>query len=318
MSVRSRERNRLSRVLVRPLLCLALLVCLVMVWMSCLERVQAQEDAAGQVLARINQARQEQGLAPLARNPQLDAAAQAHADDMLRSGSGIGHRGSDGSRYQQRIARAGYSSGVVGENWASYRSLDNIFDFWLNDAPHRQNILNRKFTQVGIGVAQRANGGLVVVTDFGNPDGAPIAQSAAVQPAPTSKPVKATKPKPTAKPKPAQAPTLQPTRKPKVKRQSQPTPAASPAAPTAAPVAQVALAVAPPPPPAPVIVYRLTASGRGVPADLSTTGASQLGTIPYTIAPNQFGAGAALALSGASLLAAAVVGQSSRTRRRRR
>ena len=53
-------------------------------------------------------------------------------------------------------------------------------EFWLNDPPHRRNILNPKFADIGIGFVVRPNGGLIVVTDFGtqqSPEAAAKAQA---------------------------------------------------------------------------------------------------------------------------------------------
>lgn len=188
----------------------AILLLLIVPLLLSVAPVSAQEDAAGQVFRRINHARAEAGVPPLERNPLLEAAAQGHANDLAQNGSQLGHRGSDGSSIRQRIARAGYPTDSVGENWAGYRSLDKILDFWLNDPPHRKNILKPKYRDIGIGVAVRANGGLIIVTDFGG-GGAASAQApreSQNQPevapqvtAPTSAP-----PEPTAQPPPTQPP----------------------------------------------------------------------------------------------------------------
>lgn len=172
----------------------------------------AQDDAVAQALNRINQARANANLPALTRNPQLDAAAQGHANDMLQNGVQLGHNGSDGSSITQRIVRAGYNGDTVGENWATFRSMDLVMQFWLTDPPHRHNILNPRFSEIGIGVALRPNGGLIVVTDFGGHNGgAPIniAQAAAVP-----KKARATPVPVRAKPKPSPTPTRKPTRKP--------------------------------------------------------------------------------------------------------
>lgn len=175
----------------------------------------AQSEIGVQVLARINQARAAEGLPELTRNAQLDAAAQAHADDLSRNGVSLGHRGSDGSTFKDRIARAGYGGETTGENWAAYRTLDQIMTFWLKDPPHRQNILRAKFREIGIGVAQRTSGGLIVITDFGVQAGAPEISAA---PAPgknaPQKPRIAPTPARPAAPKPTRAPTRKPTAKP--------------------------------------------------------------------------------------------------------
>lgn len=177
-----------------------------------LAAASAQEDVAGEVHRRINIARAEAGLPPLERNPLLEAAAQGHANDVAQHGSQLGHRGSDGSNFRQRIARTGYPLDNVGENWAGYRSLDKIMDFWLNDPPHRRNILKAKYRDIGIGVGIRPNGGLIVVTDFGA-GGAPVAaRESAPQPQPEVAPqsVEPTPVPPELTPLPPPPPTEEP------------------------------------------------------------------------------------------------------------
>ncbi len=100
---------------------LFVLICMAL---ALANRAEAQSSGAGRVLTLINQARAGAGLAPLAMNSQLTAAAQGHADDMARNGVGIGHGGSDGSTPTTRILRAGYPAyswgPEVGENWAAF------------------------------------------------------------------------------------------------------------------------------------------------------------------------------------------------------
>jgi hypothetical protein len=179
-------------------------------------RVHAQGDLAGDVLNRINAARTAAGLAPLARNAQLESAAQGHALDLAAHGSHLGHVGSDGSTMRLRIARAGYPFGRVGENWASHRSLDRIMDFWLTDPPHRRNVLNPAYKEIGIGVALRPGGTAVVVTDFGGPGAAPLPVAALQQSAPAAANPPAPKPivRASAAQKPTAAPAPQPADEP--------------------------------------------------------------------------------------------------------
>lgn len=135
-------------------------------------RIGATGNDGQYTLSLINQARANAGLAPLAVNSQLTAAAQAHAEDMSRNGVSIGHIGSDGSTPQQRMSRAGYRpyswGPFVGENWAAYRSVDDSISAWLNDPSHRRNILRPEFREIGIGVAPSPSGAPVLVTDFGS------------------------------------------------------------------------------------------------------------------------------------------------------
>ncbi len=140
-------------------------------------RAQAPNMAA-EIAAQINHERITRGLAPLALNAKLTAAAQAHADDIGRT-TRYSHTGSDGSTAPDRIARAGYgkySWGMrVGENWAWYHSVADAMTAWMGSAPHRGNILHTLYREFGIGVAPTALGGFVYVVDFGaQPNALPI------------------------------------------------------------------------------------------------------------------------------------------------
>jgi uncharacterized protein YkwD/LysM repeat protein len=126
--------------------------------------VQAQ-DAGGQVVAAINQARAENGLGQLAVNPLLSQAAQNHVNDMLTNYV-YGHYGSDGSTVHMRVARTGYSDTPwVSENWVSASSADGAMRWWMGDYIHRVNILTPRWVEVGVGVGTRGSE-MIFVTVF--------------------------------------------------------------------------------------------------------------------------------------------------------
>lgn len=123
----------------------------------------------------INQLRANAGLSPLRVHPLLTLAANLHIQDMISSGV-WGHYSSDGSSVHTRVARAGYvTNGWNGENWAVYDTVETSIGWWMTDPPHRDNVLNRSYTEMGIGTAPHPNGwGLILVVDFstGNVNGA--------------------------------------------------------------------------------------------------------------------------------------------------
>lgn len=119
----------------------------------------------------INGARVEAGLTPYRVDPILTAAARAHVDDILSTGQ-LGHRGSDGSRAEDRARAAGYPTypvgGQIGEVWVYARSLRAGFDWWMSDPPHRANILHRRYRDIGVAVRDHPSGwGVVAVVMFG-------------------------------------------------------------------------------------------------------------------------------------------------------
>ena len=125
-------------------------------------------------LCLLNQERRSRGLKPLRDNGRLNLASQRHARDMARRNY-FAH-----GDFVGRIRKANYLAGArgwtVGENiaWGSWdlATPSKIVDAWMNSSGHRANILNRRFREIGLGVARGApvggqeNGG-TYVTDFG-------------------------------------------------------------------------------------------------------------------------------------------------------
>ena len=163
----------------RSLVALCLLVGLLIVSLPAavyadtdLSQLSSEGERAAQI---INQLRANAGLSPLRVHPLLTLAANLHIQDMISSGV-WGHYSSDGSSVHTRIARAGYvTNGWNGENWAVYDTVETSIGWWMTDPPHRDNVLNRSYTEMGIGTAPHPNGwGLILVVDFstGNTNGA--------------------------------------------------------------------------------------------------------------------------------------------------
>ena len=102
-------------------------------------------------------------------HPSLPSAAQAHADDCAQRNRGS-HVGSDGAKLAARLARVGYAARTSSENWANAQSVGHTFGMWLNEPkgrdPHRRNILNPRFNEIGIGVA-KGSWGYYFIADFG-------------------------------------------------------------------------------------------------------------------------------------------------------
>ncbi len=123
-----------------------------------------------QLLALINSARIQAGLRTLSVNNALAAAAQGHSDDMACH-SLLSHSGSDGSSIYERMVAAGYSPSNWGEIIFGSGSAQQAFDWWMNDKPHREAILDPNVDDFGAGysyVADSEYGGYFSV-DFGNP-----------------------------------------------------------------------------------------------------------------------------------------------------
>ena len=110
--------------------------------------VAAQD--VGAIADALHAHRQPNGLPALYYNPQLSAAAEAHARDMSANGF-MSHTGSDGSQLTDRVNRTGYCWQTVAENIAwRIRGEAEVVRQWMRSRGHRRNILNRQITDFGV------------------------------------------------------------------------------------------------------------------------------------------------------------------------
>lgn len=108
---------------------------------------------ATQVVDLTNRERSRAGLRPLAVDPALTTAAQAHSADMVARAF-YSHTSPEGGRPWDRAAAAGSRRRSIGENIAcGQRSPAEVVEGWMNSPGHRANILKRDFTHIGIGFA---------------------------------------------------------------------------------------------------------------------------------------------------------------------
>jgi uncharacterized protein YkwD len=124
----------------------------------------------GQIQSLINAERLKNGLPALGLSTPLSAAAQGHSIDMACN-SLLSHSGSNGSTVSSRIAAAGYSASYSEEIIYAGGDAQTAFAWWMNDAVHRNAILNPKAIEMGIGYAYAADsayGGYFTV-DFASP-----------------------------------------------------------------------------------------------------------------------------------------------------
>jgi uncharacterized protein YkwD len=132
--------------------------------------VQAKQST----VCLLNDIRRSKGLRPFRLNRKLSRASQRHTNAMTA------HHFFAHGDFVGRIRSAHYLSGsrgwTVGENiaWGSYdyATPASIVDGWMHSPPHRANILNGHFREIGIGVSRGApvggqNRAATYGTDFG-------------------------------------------------------------------------------------------------------------------------------------------------------
>lgn len=107
---------------------------------------------ATQLLNLVNNARKQNGLKPLTLNSSLSAVAQKKADDMKQKNYFSHTSPTYGSPFNM-IKNAGISYKTAGENIAKgQKTAQAVFNAWMNSPGHKANILNSKYTQMGVGV----------------------------------------------------------------------------------------------------------------------------------------------------------------------
>jgi uncharacterized protein YkwD len=136
---------------------------------------------ASGLVAQVNALRVAHGLLPLRVSQSLRAAANVHSTQMARLGY-FSHDSANGGSFSSRIATfypaRGYRSWTVGENllWASpYVGALRALKLWLASPPHRANLLNPRWREIGlVAVHARSAPGVygnapttIVTADFG-------------------------------------------------------------------------------------------------------------------------------------------------------
>lgn len=138
--------------------------------------VRAHANVAAVVTAALvdmaNTDRAAHGAGTLAVDPVLQAAAQHKADDMAAKGY-FAHFDASGKGPWDWMREAGYVYQDAGENLAiQFTESADVEQAWLDSPTHRQNLLNPRFTEVGIATAEGFYGGrptTFVAQFFGRP-----------------------------------------------------------------------------------------------------------------------------------------------------
>lgn len=119
-----------------------------------------------------NNDRKSDSIGPLKINQKLVEAAQAKADDMAAKGY-FAHTSPDGRTSWSWFADAGYQYSYAGENLAvNFADSEDVEQAWMDSPTHRANIMNGKFTEIGIATAEGEYKGrktIFVVQMFGRP-----------------------------------------------------------------------------------------------------------------------------------------------------
>lgn len=111
---------------------------------------------AEQVVKLVNVERTKAGLNELTLDKTIENAASIRAREIEKSFS---HTRPDGSSFSSVLKEQGISYKGAGENIAwGQKSPEEVVNAWMNSEGHRANILNPKFTKIGVGHYQNSKG----------------------------------------------------------------------------------------------------------------------------------------------------------------
>jgi uncharacterized protein YkwD len=120
------------------------------------------------LLELTNAERKKQDLPPLRPDPRLFKAARAHSANMARQEK-MDHI-LDGKTPFDRIKNAGYGYGFAGENVGfADADVEDVMKAWMASPAHRDNILKRQFTDIGLGAAGTDKGIVYYTQVFASP-----------------------------------------------------------------------------------------------------------------------------------------------------
>jgi hypothetical protein len=134
------------------------------------------DRVAALVVDEANALREGEGLAKLARNAKLVAAARDFAE-YLAAHEKLGHE-ADGHTPPQRAKAHGYDYCIVSENIAyqfrtrGFRTDElahGLVEGWKRSPGHRKNLLDRDVVETGAAVARARSGRYYAVHMFGRP-----------------------------------------------------------------------------------------------------------------------------------------------------
>jgi hypothetical protein len=150
-----------------------------------------------EVVRATNETRASSGLKPLAYSEKLADAARRKAANML-SENYWAHNSPSGKSPWVWFKEAGYSYVFAGENLAKdFGDTNRMMSAWMASPTHKDNIVNAKYSEIGIAVVPGTLEGketVLVVQLFGTPSAGAVPQVAAVKtesasPKPTPVPV---------------------------------------------------------------------------------------------------------------------------------
>lgn len=120
------------------------------------------------LLDLTNEERKKEELPALKPDPVLCQVARGHSANMAKQQKML--HDLDGKTPFDRIKGSGYKYFFAAENIAAGDvPMDVIMAAWMKSEGHRKNILDKKYTHIGIGIVRNEKGDLYYTQNFAKP-----------------------------------------------------------------------------------------------------------------------------------------------------
>lgn len=130
-------------------------------------KAQAAAITGQSVYAATNADRKAHGLKPVVPNAALVKAAQLKANDMMLRGY-FAHASPEGWHAYHWVNIAKGKQWEIGENLADgFTTIEAQESALMKSPTHRANILEKTYTEIGIGIAHRPDGTIITAVYFG-------------------------------------------------------------------------------------------------------------------------------------------------------
>lgn len=125
------------------------------------------ENAESEMFLKVNEERKNSGVAELTWDTNLVFVGRAHARDMWER-KYFSHISPDGKDVGDRLTEAKVGYSIAGENLALAPTTLTAHTGLMNSKGHRENLLDPRFTKIGIGVYDNGVYGKMFVQVFTN------------------------------------------------------------------------------------------------------------------------------------------------------
>ncbi len=127
--------------------------------------LSVDENAERELFSEVNKERRKLAIPELTWEENLVSVARVHANDMWKR-KYFSHMSPEGDDVGDRLRTSGINYNYAGENLALAPTIKTAHNGLMNSKGHRENILDSKFTKIGIGVIDNGVYGKMFVQVF--------------------------------------------------------------------------------------------------------------------------------------------------------